>query len=130
MKMFLFYFDNLATRGKVHSEINLDLIAFLDKEALHFHYEKFNRNGELVEEAKNYVKVKAAFITKYEQKEDPGAIMQLAFQASLDPDDMEKSISRIDNLFGKAKLNEEAKFAFLQRTVKKISRCGRNGFVL
>ena len=121
VKMFFFYFENVATRGKDHSEMALDLLAFLDRDPFQFYYEKFTRNGELIEEAKDYAKVKAAFITRYEKKEDPGTIMQLALQASLNHDDMEKSISRMDELFGKAKFNEEAKFAVLQRAVNEFS---------
>ena len=30
VKMFFFYFENVATRGKDHTEMALDLLAFLD----------------------------------------------------------------------------------------------------
>jgi len=120
VKMFFFYFENVATRGKDHTEMAFDLLAFLDKDAFQFYYEKFTRDGELVEEAKDYAVVKAASIAKYEQKEDAGSIMQRALHASLDPQDMEKSISRMDELFGKANFNEEAKFAVLQRAVNEF----------
>ncbi|MEM9438463.1 MAG: hypothetical protein AAGA15_15645, partial [Pseudomonadota bacterium] len=83
VKRFFFYFDNVAMRGKSDADKGVELLAFLDKEAIQFYYEKFTRDGELTDEAMDYAKVKAAFIENYEAKEDPGTIMQSALEARL-----------------------------------------------
>lgn len=117
VKIFFFYFENVAMRGKSDADKAYELLAFLDKDAFEFYYSKFTSGGALIEQAQDYKTVKAAFMEKYEAKEDPGTIMQSALEARLDMGELDVSLRKLDELYVKANFNEEAKFAMLQKAV-------------
>lgn len=101
MKVFFFYFDNSASRNKNAEEKIYELHAHLYRDAFQFYFDKFTRDGEMLNDAKDYTKVKAAFLKKYQRRKDPSTIMQDALQARLDINDLAVSLNKLEELLRK-----------------------------
>lgn len=116
-KVFLFYFGNVASRNKNAEEKIYELLARLDKEAFQFSFEKSTRDREMLEDAKDYEKVKAAFLEKHQRNEDPSTIMKAALHARLDIENLNVLLNKLEDLYEKANFNVEDKFAMSQKAV-------------
>lgn len=79
------------------------------------------KDGKLTEDGKVYENVKRALIERYEDRKDPGAIMQEALNAILNLYLIETSLDKLEELYEETNFNEKAKFVMLQKAVNKIS---------
>lgn len=119
VKAFFSYLDDVANCNKSAEDKIYALISHLDREVLLFCFDKFTHDCEMVEDAKDYEKVKASFLEKYQRKEGISTIMKEALNSRLDIYNMEFSLNKIRELYDKANFNKEAKFAILQKAVSK-----------
>lgn len=110
MNVFFIYFHNVDSRNEIVGEKINWLLAHLDKEAFQFYFDRFTRDGEMVDNAKNYKNVTAVFLESYREKEDPSMIIQATLHARLD----------ISNFFWISFHNcKTAKFLMLQKAMSK-----------
>ena len=49
VKMFMFYFENVAMHGKADADTSIQLIAHLNGDALKFFFDNFTEDGNLTE---------------------------------------------------------------------------------
>lgn len=120
LKIFMFYFENVAMRGKPQEDKCHELIAHLDGEAFRFFFEKFTEDGKLSDEETDFERVKAVFIEEYGLKEERQEIIRQATEATLDPQSLLQSLAKIEKLYGKENFDEGAKFGFLRMAVTKL----------
>lgn len=65
IKMFFFYFENVAMRYKEEKDYYLELFSYLDGPAFEFYFEKFTNDGSPKTEASDFKAVKEAFVSKF-----------------------------------------------------------------
>lgn len=80
----LLLFENVVMREKDKNEKKLELIAYLDGEAIQFSFENFAKDGTFTEKSKNCEKVRKVFVERFKNKLYPENLMRETMEAMLD----------------------------------------------
>ena len=114
---FFFVFEQARMPGRSDEDKASQLICHLEGEAFDVYYDLFTKDGNLVEDAKEYSVVKAALIEHFKPQVQPDDIIRQAMGAELKNEDLLGSLREMDRLYEKANFNEEAKFGLLRSAV-------------
>ena len=96
VRMFLFYFENVAMRGKKQEEKALELLSYLDGKAFEFFFARFTKEGCLTTEGQDFKTIKDALVLEFEEKEELQEIIRRAMVATLDPSNLVSSMAAMD----------------------------------
>lgn len=100
--------------GKIYEEMAMRLLAQLEKSAFNFYYGNLERDGSLVEEAKNYVLVKQKIIGSFTAPEEPQDIIHQAFEVALVMKDIPRSMKNIKIVYKNDGLDDRVMFELLR----------------
>ena len=113
----LFVFEQVRMPGCPDEKKASQLICHPESEALDVYYDLFTHDRNLVEEAKEYWVVNAAFIEHINQTMQPDNIILQSMATELKNEDLLWSFWEMDGLYENANFNEEAKFCRLRSAV-------------
>ena len=113
VKQFLFIFEQVIIRDVPEDQRGVCLIAYLGGRAFDAYYEKFTSDCDLIDDAKDYAKVRAWLLTEFAPQEDHADCIQRAVKSRLNPQDLVGSIQELDRIYEKAGFNDQAKYGLL-----------------
>lgn len=120
VNIFLFYFENVAMRGKFSTEKSLELTTHLDGEAFQLFFDKFTKNGKLNYATSDFEKAKIVFLDAFSKKEDRTEVITCASEDRLDQQNLTKSLTDIEKLYVQAKFDDAANLGFFRIAVKEV----------
>lgn len=113
VRMFLFYFKNVVVSRKIEIKNSFKLLGHLAGNALELFFDQFNKRGSMSPEGPNLALVEVAFLEKLGMNEDFQDIVCNETNPTINLRNLKKSLAKLDTMYYRAGLNEEAKFGFL-----------------
>lgn len=120
VRVFFFYFENVAKQNKMDAEKPYELLAYLDGRAFNFFFERFTKNGGTTAEGVDFDVVQSAFFEECEEEEEAHEIIRKAIMETLKSSNLVWSLNVMDSPYLIAGLNSEAKYVMLRNCIMRV----------